>query len=49
MQLCVAAGPDSGLSGPPGGCRGRSQANEAYRDGAERRREERDAAADRRG
>ncbi len=49
FQLCVAPGPESGLSGPPGDCRGRSQANSAYREDAERRREEREADAGRGG
>jgi hypothetical protein len=47
VQVCVAPGPDSGLSGPPGGCRRRWQSNTAYRSDAERRRKEREAAADR--
>ncbi len=49
FQLCVAPGPDSGLSGPPGDCRTRSQANTEYREDAERRREEREADAGRGG
>ncbi len=49
FQLCVSPAADSGLSGPPGDCRGRSQANSAYREDAERRREEREADAGRGG
>ena len=49
FQLCVAPGSDSGLSGPPGDCRGGSLANTEYREDAERRREEREADAGRGG
>lgn len=48
-QLCVSPGPDSGLSGPPEGCGGRSQPNEIYGDDADQRRKEQEATADRGG